>query len=907
MRPRELPRRTGRWIILLAGLGGVSLLTPAAASAQWQKSTDWLLLCTAYVESYFGADGPVCDQTHSIGGIKSTLDEASRWLEGLGFASPAVSANLDLAPHMEGQPEVYQGAQLASQRDPRCEERYCAWLVYGLGAHGAYSRRDSSLALDPFNITEGGLEPGYDEGFGFAEVHELFHAVQLAYPDMEERDEIDWIDWLLEGSAQHVARMAGARQGMTTSGAVWRRAYDQSLHVPPTEDEKSSEYYAWAYGSELFFDFLGEHLGSPDRVAYLRDVLERIDADGTGPLVAIDDVLDSETGKGLDDAFPEFVRKRLHSPCYFSHLGTWRDGDCAEGRDNEHRFELPFPDTILREHTAADVAANGYLVRMEVPEGEIGRLVIRVPPDEDAEYLHLLVDDERRDEAGAGGHRNEFTASLPPGEHEFLARLVNVPADVGSIDATAGLDFGDPAPIEFILGRAACWWNASISGLPGAVTGADARWGTARYSDSPWPPLEMHAIVQNGDPQPEAPWLVVQLTNRAEIRYADIDDFLELKLAIPGIRPGETGSFSRVWGTLSAGTATYDGTAEYLRRNVVGLDEGTGIGPLLTTDVTITTHDEELVAGSFDARFLDLSRVPRDEQTPPGPGLHTFPDAEIRLRGEFRIRLGSGCATRAGVRRLAGAGSGSSAGRRRSGDGRSTGDEAEDGGDGQQGSSEDDPTGIDGRPRPPDPQFEAPDGGQPLGDRPRGASPNPSDAAPRDRGDEDPVAATDPANPAGGARDQAELSPPLRSFGLSASGAVDTTIVAGSGDFVLGGGCMSDDRVSLGFTSGLPDSADYFSFAFDTADSVDGPGEYAVGEIRWDAGTEVRDIPGGGEIRVPNRFTGPGSLVITRYSQAIGQRYLAGTVEGQLREPRGPDAVHVRANFDVALPCGPSR
>lgn len=884
------------------------LVAPATAAAQWQKSTDWLLVCTAYLENIYGADSPVCDEVHQVGGIKLTLDEGSLWLERLNFASPALSANLDLAPHVEDQTEAWQNVQLASQRDPRCEERYCAWLVFGLGSHGAYMRVDSSLVLDPFNMIENGIDPGYDEGFGFAEVHELFHAVQFGYPLIGDWDEIDWIDWFIEGSAQHVARMWGALQGMTTSGAVWRRTYDQSLHLPPTEDEDAPAYDAWAYGSELFFDFLGEYLGSPDRVAYLAAVLERIDSDETGPLEALDDVLDSQTGKGLYDAFPEFVRTRLDRPCYFSHLGTWRDGGCRETGDNEHRFELPFPDTIVREHAAADLAANGYLVRMEIPEGETGRLVIRVPPDRDDDNLHLIVGDERRDDAGISGHRNEFTASLPAGEHEYLVRLVNVPEGVGSVDASAGLDFGgdDAAPIEFILGRAACWWNASVSGLPGAVTGADARWGTVRYSDSSWPPLEMHAIVQDGDPQPEAPWLVIQLTNRGEIRYSEIAEFLEIKLAIPGIRPGETGSFRRVWGTLNAGTGSYDGTAEYLRRNVVGLDEGTGMGPLLTTDVSITTHDEELVAGSFDARFLDLSRVPRDERTPPGLGVHRFPEAEIRLRGEFSILLGSECATTTGVRRMAMPESTSSPDEQGPGQGQSSG--GQNTGD-QQSSSEsptDDPTGIDGPPPPPDPRPELPGATPPIRDASptRGEQPSASDDArlQRARPDREP-AADSPA----GRRDQADLLPPVTSFSLEASGAVDTTFVVRPGDLVLNGGCSGQNRLSLGFSSGLPDAPDYFSFAFDTSGSIDGTGDFTVDEIRWDNGTDSHEIPGGGAVRVPNRFMGPGRLTIAQFDQGIGQRHLTGTIEGRLRQPRGGSVVEVVADFAVNVPCGALR
>ena len=80
------------------------------------------------------------------------------------------------------------------------------------------------------------------------------------------------------------------------------------------------------------------------------------------------------------------------------------------------------------------------------------------------------------------------------------------------------------------------------------------------------------AVVQDGDPQPEAPWLVISLTNQGSgPRMSELENWREIKLAIPGVSPGATGSFNRVWGALTAGDRTFRGNAEYLRRNVVGL------------------------------------------------------------------------------------------------------------------------------------------------------------------------------------------------------------------------------------------------------------------------------------------------------------------------------------------------
>lgn len=128
---------------------------PQAAQAQWDRPIDWLILCSALVEVNWGADSALCNDVHPQGGIKTTLDDASLVLESLGFASPAISANLDLARHMDDASADWQALQLANQRDPRCEDRYCAWLVYGLRKDGAYSPSDRSLVLDPFRHRRG--------------------------------------------------------------------------------------------------------------------------------------------------------------------------------------------------------------------------------------------------------------------------------------------------------------------------------------------------------------------------------------------------------------------------------------------------------------------------------------------------------------------------------------------------------------------------------------------------------------------------------------------------------------------------------------------------------------------------------------------------------------------------------
>lgn len=473
--PRVFVLSTASFIVLAI------TLSPRAAQAQWKKQIDWLFVCSALLEAKFGADSRLCDDVHGQAGIKATLDEASFLLESLHFASPAISANLDLGLHMEDASAGWQALQLANERDPRCEVRYCAWLVFGLGKYGAHSSADSSLVLDPFRTNvDGELESGWSDGFGLTEIHELFHAVQFGYANVErayqEANQDGW-NWIIEGTAEHVMRALGRPMGLSPAGATHFRTYDQPLHSPPTDDPDDSAFTTWAYGSWEFFDFVGNYLGSDLRIQYLDHLFKALRSNQNNGLEAVEAAVRHEASKSLYEVFPEFVARRLRSPCYFSHLGTWDGGGCTNGPDNEHRFELSFPDTVRRPgHTTAPMSANGYLVRTMVPEGSAGQLIIRVPRDEDEEYLHLIVDDQRWDEVGPAGHRNEFTTIVPAGRHEFLVRLTNVPREIAGTAPAPGFDFSrdDPAPIEFLLLER--FWQAEVSGGPhsGTHSGSDA-------------------------------------------------------------------------------------------------------------------------------------------------------------------------------------------------------------------------------------------------------------------------------------------------------------------------------------------------------------------------------------------------------------------------------------------------
>jgi hypothetical protein len=206
--------------------------------------------------------------------------------------------------------------------------------------------------------------------------------------------------------------------------------------------------------------------------------------------------------------------------------------------------------------------------------------------------------------------------------------------------------------ISLIVSR--CSWSASVSGHTPATGNFEGTGGSVGVDDSVWPPLDIDAFPGEGDPdhpRPEPPWLIIRLQTSDLSTLRDPSVVSELQFAIPGMAPGRTGSFERVWGTMGAGGQGYKGNADYLRRDLIGLPEGSGIGHLLTSNVTLTRNDEERVEGSFEARFLNprvFAQLDIYEQHPLGVGIHAITGAQVQARGEFSILKDGGC--RSGLR-----------------------------------------------------------------------------------------------------------------------------------------------------------------------------------------------------------------------------------------------------------------
>ncbi|MGA9574665.1 MAG: hypothetical protein WBS20_12045 [Lysobacterales bacterium] len=215
-------------------------------------------------------------------------------------------------------------------------------------------------------------------------------------------------------------------------------------------------------------------------------------------------------------------------------------------------------------------------------------------------------------------------------------------------------------PVIFVLGLSAanaqlpagqgeatgCSWWASVTGHFPAVGDFKGTTGRITSDDGQEPPLTIDAVIQENDLQPGPPWMVIRLRNFDRSRLTDPGFINEIAFALPGVGTRETGPFNRIWGTFMAGPESYKGNADYLRRDLVGIPGGSGIGHLLTSNVNLTRNDDERIIGSFDARFLN-EQLYREldvlQQHPVGVGVHAISGAEIAMKGEFSILKDGSC------------------------------------------------------------------------------------------------------------------------------------------------------------------------------------------------------------------------------------------------------------------------
>lgn len=359
---------------------------------------------------------------------------------------------------------VYDNGELHVSYDHFVETRFDGSATLGADFSGPLLPGDAKLKLETT-----------DQG-KMTLVHELFHAVQAAYP-IEDNDKPLWI---IEGTAQ-AAEIAWALRRGWSLGTRPTRFFDDPLHRPRSEDE--------AYNTSVFWLWLGETYGSPDRVAYLHEMLETGDFRNDEGLQDLESYLITQLDTRLFDVFPKFIARSANRTAFYSNGARVRTIRYREPQAEEtHRGRVRL------------VAADPVTVRAEVPDDAFAEIEIRVR-DTDPE-LHLIVDDlvysqsEPTEQANADRHaqwareHNRFVSPVGGGAPtDFFVRVARVKPDHGpNSSATSGNSngSGDSAPKKYVLDiklvpLGTCDFSASIAG---DANRSSARGNVAHFSTS---------------------------------------------------------------------------------------------------------------------------------------------------------------------------------------------------------------------------------------------------------------------------------------------------------------------------------------------------------------------------------------------------------------------------------------
>lgn len=149
----------------------------------------------------------------------------------------------------------------------------------------------------------------------------------------------------------------------------------------------------------------------------------------------------------------------------------------------------------------------------------------------------------------------------------------------------------------------------------------------------------------------------------------------------------------------------------------------------------------------------------------------------------------------------------------------------------------------------------------------------------------------------------------LNSLRVAVSGDVDTTFSLQAQGTSIGGGCTGSSPISMSFHQGnwaLPNQP-WTNTAFTTTEIVGTglTGTFDVEEITWDHGILERSV-GGQAFRLPNRFTGVGTIDIVEHRATSDDRRFRATLRGTRLVNDEGLSVDLVAEIDLDFSCGVS-
>lgn len=414
-------------------------ISPNTSKAQGDKwlSTKWQVFCAEDMKETLPDTADYnfeCNQANISGAAANArydLQEASKWLKGLGFKAPVISIMPTIGGKEEGETiKNPNGVEINNVTSVK----YVAYIsdkknedTDGSKSYGLYNSNHVLYLSSNTYFTLKGKKNSPDK-IGTS-VHELFHAVENAYMGEEQFRGGNKYDWMTEGMADAVilAYLDKTHSGQVSDGVNLQyvkndRYYDYPLHEPKdVEDDTCGE----CYNTRSFWYTLGGILRSNGRIGYLHDVLSE-DMKPNAGIDATHKALTKYHDEGLYHFYPEFIRKRS-------------DRNVATIMyDNPTIKEYTFSGKTKKEvhsHKAKKIATNAYAFRVNMPTQKTAG--VKISFETDHPDLHLIVEDERFDlptETDLTEDRNIFRTSISETE-SFYVRVANIAPKPGeSID-----------------------------------------------------------------------------------------------------------------------------------------------------------------------------------------------------------------------------------------------------------------------------------------------------------------------------------------------------------------------------------------------------------------------------------------------------------------------------------------
>lgn len=412
-------------------------ITSTAQNHQW-LSTKWEVYCSSDMKETLPDTADYnfeCDQNNISGAAANArydLQEASKWLKGLGFRGPVITI-LPTVNFTAQDSKTIIDPKDGSEVKNVVGVSYVAYIsdkknedTDGSKSYGLYNTNNVLyLSSDTYFTLKG--QSGKDK-IGTS-VHELFHAVENAYMGDEQFRGGNKYDWMTEGMADAVilAYLDKMHPGQIADGVGIQyanndRYYDYPLHEPKDVKDKTC---GECYNTRTFWFSLGGILKSEGRIAYLHDVLSE-DMKPNAGIDATHKALTKYHKQGLYHYYPEFIQNRSDKRL----LGIMYDNPKSKKYTFNNQAQKDVHSGKVKK-IATD--AYGFIVNM--PPNKVAG--VKISFETDLPDLHLIVGDERLDlptEIDLTEERNIFRTSIAETD-SFFVRVANIAPKPGeSVD-----------------------------------------------------------------------------------------------------------------------------------------------------------------------------------------------------------------------------------------------------------------------------------------------------------------------------------------------------------------------------------------------------------------------------------------------------------------------------------------